>query len=232
HHSAAGRIGARFAGGADGIDGGGEAELGVAVDPADLLGPEVLDGVEVLHLAGEADGEAGGVEARDVGRHRPPGQQRLPERGDVVAGRGLQPEAGHDDPGPMAMVEVVRRRPGAGDRGAAHALAPSLPSTSVRAWPTVSTPSRSSSGTEMSNRSSRAMTNSTRSRLSASRSSLKRASSVTADGSTARTSTAASFRMANASARSIAFSFWWCEIGSVPHGEPAIDRNGGPGYIP
>ena len=48
-----------LAGAAEGVDGRGEAELGGAVDPPDLLRRRGrLDGVEALHLAGEADRQA------------------------------------------------------------------------------------------------------------------------------------------------------------------------------
>src|SRR5262249_62235150 len=101
---------------------------------------------EVAHLAGERDRRLGGVEAGDRARGRPPCRQLLPERGDVVAGRCLDSEPGDDDARATPVVQ------------GAHASAPTLASTRSTACPTVVTPSRSSSGTEMSKRSSSPIT--------------------------------------------------------------------------
>src|SRR3954471_13722866 len=73
----------------------------------------------------------------------------------------------------------------------------SLPTTRSYAWPTVSMPSRSSSGTSTPNCSSNAMTSSTRSRLSASRSSPNLASGTTLSSGTESTSTAHFWKRAN-----------------------------------
>src|ERR1035437_8688065 len=74
---------------------------------------------------------------------------------------------------------------------------------SSKASPTVLISLSSSSATSMSKVSSRAMTSSTRSRLSAPRSSPKEASRVTCAGSTAKTSTVSSVNFAKASLRSM-----------------------------
>src|ERR1035437_2866272 len=74
---------------------------------------------------------------------------------------------------------------------------------SSKASPTVLISLSSSSATSMSKVSSRAMTSSTRSRLSEPRSSPKEASRVTCAGSTAKTSTVFSVNFAKASLRSM-----------------------------
>src|SRR4051794_1687759 len=85
-----------------------------------------------------------------------------------------------------------------GDRYAPPgALHQSLPTTRSYAWPTVSMPSRSSSGTSTPNSSSKAITSSTRSRLSASRSSPNLASGTTSSSGTESTSTAHFWKRAN-----------------------------------
>src|SRR5438477_6391194 len=88
-------------------------------------------------------------------------------------------------------------------------------------------PSSSDSSTVMSNDSSRAITSSTRSRLSASRSSPKRASGVTLSAGTCSTSTAQALNFSKAASLSILQSF--LIMRSVAHPEPAVDREGGAG---
>ena len=56
---AAGGVRTELAGVVDGVRGRAEPEVGHAVLTADLLGPEVLDGVVVADLAGDADGQVG-----------------------------------------------------------------------------------------------------------------------------------------------------------------------------
>src|ERR1019366_103812 len=114
----------------------------------------------------------------------------------------------------------------------------------------VSIPSSSVSSTETSKVSSRAMTNSTRSRLSASRSSANRASLVILSSGTWSTSTAHPLNFSNVSSL-LTTSPWsgllggrsrWCSVaaallvpvpaGSQSHGQSAVDRQYGTGHIP
>src|SRR5258706_1269860 len=76
----------------------------------------------------------------------------------------------------------------------------------------------------MSNSSSRAITSSTRSRLSASRSSPNLASRTTCEGSTESTSTAHLRKRSNCSSILVVLLF---DEGSVSHAQAAIDRNHG-----
>src|SRR4029079_14623894 len=86
--------------------------MGHAVLAPDLLGPEVLDRVVVADLAGDADGQVGGVEDRDRARHALAGADGRPHPLDVGTGRGLRPETGDGDARAPAVV----------DKSVAHSL--------------------------------------------------------------------------------------------------------------
>ena len=63
-HGAATRVGSQLARVTERVGGGAEAELGDPVLTARLLGPEVLDRIEVADLTGERNRQVGGIEAR------------------------------------------------------------------------------------------------------------------------------------------------------------------------
>src|SRR5580765_3848112 len=89
-------------------------------------------------------------------------------------------------------------------------------------------PSRSSSGTVMPNSSSRAITSSTRSRLSASRSSAKRASGTTLSSGTDSTSTAHFRNRPNSSSSTGCSLFGMGSSRLVAHAEAPVDGEHGP----
>jgi hypothetical protein len=92
------RVEPEIAGLPDGVGRGGVAEVRDAVLAPYFLGLDVLLGIEVLHLAGEADRPVGNVDA--LNRTRGGAlrlEQGFPKSVDGVAGGRLHAHAGHDN---------------------------------------------------------------------------------------------------------------------------------------
>ena len=85
------------AGAFDGFMRGGESEMDEARHFARFFLVNELERVEVLHLGGEGDGEAGGVKAGDGGDAALTGQQVVPDFGGGVADGRNQAESGDND---------------------------------------------------------------------------------------------------------------------------------------
>ena len=89
--------------------GGGDRELDEAVDLLDVLLLDPAQGVEALHLAGEAGGVVGGVEQRDGARPRATGEEALPGLlGADPQGRH-EPHPRDDDPAVRGHVARASR---------------------------------------------------------------------------------------------------------------------------
>ena len=79
-------------------DGGGDGVLRVQVGALRFLAVHVLERIEPLHLAGEADGEVRRVELGDVRRARPTVPHGAPSRRHIVADWRNGTQASDDDP--------------------------------------------------------------------------------------------------------------------------------------
>src|SRR5439155_14272561 len=77
-----------------------EPELDEPVRAAELLAIEQPAGIEIVHLAGKTDREAGRIEGLDRADPGAAGDQAGPRRRNVVAERGDHPQTGHDDATP------------------------------------------------------------------------------------------------------------------------------------
>ena len=88
----------------------GEGEENVPVELPEILRARQTLGVEVLHLAGDANGELGRVERADVVDAAAPGDQSSPRGGHVVTQWGHGPDAG-DRNSPHSLVPWTTRRP-------------------------------------------------------------------------------------------------------------------------
>ena len=75
-----------------------QRELDVPVGPAQLLAVEDPAGVEVVHLAGDARGQARRIERLDGPDPGAAGDEVLPGRRHVVPERGDEAHPGHHDP--------------------------------------------------------------------------------------------------------------------------------------
>src|SRR6185437_10292312 len=131
------------------LEGGGEGEpRDLAVDLG-LLGGEPAGRVEALHGGGDVAPQLVGRERRDEVDARRAGQEGLPERRDVVADRGDDPEPGDGDAtaGSSACGRGLGGGAPIGTEGQAESLAPpSFSSTLAQRSPTVVSSTRSSSG--------------------------------------------------------------------------------------
>jgi hypothetical protein len=78
------------------LPGDDEAELDVAVGPAQVLAVEHAGGVEVANLGGDLGIDPRGIEGLDPPDPGSTSDQAVPGRGHVVAERGDRAHAGHD----------------------------------------------------------------------------------------------------------------------------------------
>jgi len=81
----------------EGLLGGDQPELAIAVHPPELLGLDPAGRVEALHLTGDLNGKLAGVEERHLAHSGLAFQHGGPGAGRIETNRRHRPHAGHDD---------------------------------------------------------------------------------------------------------------------------------------